>query len=158
MMMISDDLATTVERLAASQGRTDTLAKRFAAKVPTPGIGCWAWAGFIDKAGYGRLRRGGRAGFVDYAHRVAYELFKGPIDRGTEIDHLCRNRWCCNPDHLEAVTHQVNFLRGSHLSARTVTSGHCQRGHLLAANAYTYQKTGSRQCLACRAMRRRRKT
>lgn len=47
-----------------------------------------------------------------YAHRLSYELFVGPIPDGYELDHLCRNRGCVNPAHLEAVTHRVNVLRG----------------------------------------------
>jgi hypothetical protein len=70
--------------------------------------GCWCWRGVIDRWGYGRITIGGRVGF---AHRMSYEAFVGPIPDGLQIDHLCRNRACCNPEHLEPVTGLVNTRR-----------------------------------------------
>lgn len=93
---------------------TQTISERLWPKVsPQPG-GCWHWTGFLDKAGYGRIRsEGGRMGESLLAHRVTYELKYGDIPKGLELDHLCRNRRCVNPDHLEAVTHQENVARGA---------------------------------------------
>lgn len=81
---------------------------RFAAKFTVNDQGCWQWHGATVPQGYGKL---GMNGTVEYSHRVAYEWFVGPIGDGLEIDHLCQNRACCNPDHLEAVTHAVNMTR-----------------------------------------------
>lgn len=67
--------------------------------------GCWNWARKIHTAGYGMI--GNR-----YAHRIFHQRFKGPIPDGFDIDHLCRNHRCVNPDHLEAVPHQINNCRG----------------------------------------------
>ncbi len=67
--------------------------------------GCWGWAGRIDGAGYGRWSR-------HLAHRLSYEFHVGPIPEGLVIDHLCRNRSCVNPVHLEVVTQKVNVRRG----------------------------------------------
>lgn len=72
------------------------------------GDGCWEWVGTHAARGYGQLKV---AGVRRLAHRVVYELLKGPIPHGLELDHLCHNRNCVRPNHLEPVTHQENMLR-----------------------------------------------
>lgn len=74
-----------------------------------PVTGCWLWTRY-KSSGYGRLNVGG---VPKLAHRVSYELFRGPIQPGLVLDHLCRNRACVNPDHLRAVTLTVNALENS---------------------------------------------
>lgn len=70
---------------------------------------CWEWTGSLTQAGYGHMSVDGK---LDYTHRIVWELLVGPIPEGLVIDHLCRNRACCNPDHLEPVEQAVNVRRG----------------------------------------------
>lgn len=109
--------------------------------------GCVLWTAYVDREGYGRTNYRGRP--VE-AHRAAYECLVGPIDPRLELDHLCRNRRCVNPDHLEPVTHRENVLRGAAFSAANSRKTHCKRGHPFEpANTYTNPSTGSRECRAC---------
>jgi hypothetical protein len=73
--------------------------------------GCWEWNGSKNHQGYGRMG-GNEAGIPHRAHRIYYERAKGPIPHGLDLDHLCRNRGCVNPDHLEAVSRATNLRRG----------------------------------------------
>ena len=78
---------------------------------PVTESGCWLWTSTLNVKGYGQFN-GRRQGVSNAAHRAAYEIYRGPIPEGFEIDHLCRVRSCVNPNHLEAVTHAVNLQRG----------------------------------------------
>lgn len=121
-----------------------------------PETGCWNWQKATTKSGYGQCRLGAR---TEYTHRLAHAVFKGPIPHGLHIDHLCRNRRCCNPDHLEAVEQRVNNRRALGI-ADNGRSG-CRHGH--GVNARYYDKRGQLRCKDCdregwRRERERRRT
>ncbi|MFJ4777405.1 HNH endonuclease signature motif containing protein [Streptomyces sp. NPDC088762] len=79
-----------------------------------------------------------------YTHRIMYEQAKGPIPEGLQIDHLCRNRACANPEHLEAVTQKENILRGTGPSAQQARQTHCLNGHPFdEVNTYVYKASGN---------------
>lgn len=80
--------------------------------VVDPETGCWNFTGSVSKDGYGRRSFDGK---MTTAHRSVYEQLRGPIPDGLDLDHLCRNRRCVNPDHLEPVTRRVNVMRGKRM-------------------------------------------
>lgn len=116
--------------------------RRFYAEGP----GCWLWTGGVDRLGYGSLVVAHR---TVRAHRAVYEANAGAIPAGMELDHLCRNKLCVNPAHLEPVTHSENLRR--HYAS--VTS--CPHGHRYD-EANTYRDTsGKRRCRTCMRERQR---
>lgn len=115
---------------------------------------CWPWLSYRNRGGYGCWQP--RIGYKVMAHRHAYEDKVGPIPEGLVIDHLCRNRACCNPAHMEPVTIGENVMRGETLSAALARRTECPQGH-----AYTPENTkrnsgGHRECRECDKARKRR--
>lgn len=111
--------------------------------------GCWEYQGYKGKYGYGlytKLVNDKRP----LAHRFFYENHKGPIPDGLVLDHLCRNRGCVNPDHLEPVTMSVNVHRGLGPAAKNALKTQCKRGHSLSVENVYLTKTKGRQCRPCR--------
>lgn len=128
--------------------------------IPEPNSGCWLWIGATNELGYGILKQtqGRRRNLK--AHAVAFMLFKGPIANGLEPDHLCRNSFCVNPDHLELVTHRENCLRGTSPAALNAKKTHCIRGHeFTPENTWIEHRKNEpmprRHCRACRRERKR---
>lgn len=124
--------------------------------------GCWIWTAAKDRNGYGRVMRDRGIGGVAFAHRLVYELL---IDTpGPELDHLCRNRDCVNPQHLESVTHKENCKRGEvgkYQKIKWSKPRDCHRGHQMAgANLYIHYNTRlkriNRQCKKCKLENKRR--
>lgn len=132
----------------------EALSKRFWQKVDKNGPAeCWPW--IAGRGGtnqeYGMFYVGKRH---TTAHRVAYELLVGPVPDGLQLDHLCRNKICVNPSHLEPVTSKVNVLRGTGLTAINARKTHCSRGHFYdSGNTYVHQD--KRYCRECGRIRHR---
>lgn len=118
--------------------------ERLTEPMPT---GCLVWQGKRDKQGYGRMYAYGTNSYL--AHRFAYEQFIGPIPEGMQVDHLCRNQSCVNPEHLEAVTPLVNTHRSILARGLTIPVSHCVRGHAFDEANTRYNKRGDRACRAC---------
>jgi hypothetical protein len=118
--------------------------ERFWEKVSvTPS--CWNWMA-CKVYGYGRIKISGKQLL---AHRVSYEALKGKIPEGLQLDHLCKNRACVNPDHLEIVTQLENWERGLSPPRLNRDKTSCKRGHPLdVINTYV-SKDGTRYCRAC---------
>ena len=117
--------------------------------IPEPNTGCWLWTGTQDGRGYGTFSVCSK--YVR-AYRYSYIHERSEIPEGLEIDHLCRTPLCVNPDHLEAVTHRVNVLRGASPCARMAASATCLLGHPLSGQNLILKQNG-RCCRACRDRR-----
>lgn len=122
---------------------------RFLSKIEQRDNGCIEWLGGIAGEGYGYFYEGHARtshGKV-YAHRWSYEQFVGPIPDGLHLDHLCRNRRCVNPDHLEAVTPAENQRRATIIKQPKT---HCRNGHQYTAENTFVNTAGYRVCRICR--------
>lgn len=110
--------------------------------------GCWLWTGYIRKDGYGGTKVSQKHYMV---HRYMYELCFGKVPEGLVLDHLCRNRACCNPNHLEPVTSLENIRRGN--AGHNKFNTHCKQGHEWTKEntAIAYYAPGKpfRRCKAC---------
>ena len=112
---------------------------------------CWLWLASCGTHGYGQFKTKDRQS-MHAAHRWAYQNIIGPIPLGTELDHLCQNRPCVNPLHLEPVSHAENTRR-AHRQRTT-----CQRGHPLDGfRSAGKNRAGSRYCKTCNAEQQRRR-
>lgn len=140
----SSDLSR--EGLAVQATRYPTLTPdqiaRFWAKVDRTASGCWEWMAFRKPSGYGQYSAGKRR---LAAHRVAYILTVGHPPADLDLDHLCRNRGCVNPDHLEPVTRRENLRRGIGHGSET----HCPQDHPYTEDNIYRERDGSRKCRTC---------
>lgn len=114
--------------------------------IVDPVKGCFVWQRSKSKWGYGHVRYNGK---WMPAHRVSYEMAKGPIPDGLTIDHLCRNPACVKPEHLEAVTIKENTMRGTSPSAKNAVKTHCKNNHEFNEENTYFHKGQRRTCRAC---------
>jgi hypothetical protein len=146
-----------------------TLAELYARTLRMPRSGCLVWDGLLIHNGYGRISIGSKQAAelgvrrTVLVHRLAWEIANGPIPKGMQIDHLCRNRACINVDHLEVVTPSENVRRGdgpalssirmtAMVKARAAAVTHCPNGHeYTPENTYTHN--GCRTCRICQRIR-----
>jgi hypothetical protein len=113
-----------------------------------PDLGpCWIWTASL-RDGYGQISIGTRPQQMRSSHVVLYEITVGEVPAGCELDHLCRNRACCNPDHLDPVTHLENILRSPEaLAAINARKTACSQGHELSERVLGERQ--KRRCGVC---------
>jgi len=130
---------------------------RFWSKVDRSDVkGCWVWTGTLS-AGYGRffLHSASAGRSLPRAHRVAWWLTNGPMDASLVLDHLCRNKACVNPAHLEQVEQAANVHRGDGPTAQNARKTRCVHGHPFDAKNTKTNPNGGRVCRTCKRIRRR---
>lgn len=149
----ADHTTTPVHRAAIRERRVARFWSHAGSMRPGE---CWEWTGSRYPTGYGHSGTKFVPGGGGYAHRVAYLLTSGDIPARFQIDHLCRNRACVNPAHLEAVSARDNVMRSpGQPCAINANKTHCKYGHPFAGDNLTVDPKGHRRCRACSAARMR---
>lgn len=128
----------------------ERIVKRFKQRVGGDPDSCWEWPMSVGSHGYGQMgwQESGER-FMKLAHRIAWEIAHGPIPTDLTVDHLCRNRRCCNPSHLQLLTNEENGRMNGHYFKTE-----CIRGHAYTPDN-TYRDTKGRRCRTCQKAYRR---
>ena len=135
--------------------RISTL-ERLLQKISITENGCWEWQASLARGNYGVI---GHKRRTVYAHRFSYEHYKGRVPDGLQIDHLCKNPKCVNPEHLEAVTPSENTRRSDApriAAERHLAITHCPKGHPYDLINTRYYK-GKRFCKECNRLSKQRR-
>lgn len=147
---MADRIPPPIDGLHQIEGTSPTFAQRVFSKLHViHPAGCWWWTGAPDHLGYGRIGKGRRGRGMLPAHRAVYLLLVGPIPQGKELDHLCRNPPCCNPDHLQPVTRREHVHRSYSISAAHGKRDTCLKGHPKDGWTLTKKSGWIRYCKAC---------
>lgn len=149
---MKENIQEIIERYELKSGAHTSLKKgacimRFLSKVRVE-KGCWVWTGRLMHKGYGQFSPTSKKNVR--AHKFSYETFISKVPHGLCLDHLCRNRSCVNPEHLEPVTNREN-LRRSNIAPAEINSRktHCPKGHAYLGDNLRVRPNGSRDCRAC---------
>lgn len=151
-------MSKTTPILSVPNNYVDMIMHRLAARTVESDSGCWIWTGQLDESGYGKFKMRGRRSTG--SHRASWLVYRGDIPEGLVVDHLCRNRACVNPWHMDLVTVRVNTRRGE-MAGRVghAKDTHCKNGHPFSgANLYVYRERSGyvrRVCIECRRRRSR---
>jgi hypothetical protein len=126
------------------------ILKKFESKYVITAAGCWEWQGKLSKFGYGNFYIRGK---TFRAHRYSYSAFVEPVPSDLVVDHLCKNKCCVNPSHLESVTQYENIIRGNSVVVQYIGTDKCINGHVYTPDNTAMRKDTKfnvRKCLTCR--------
>ena len=156
--LTSKQLATFKRRAGLTDAIMATPGPADGGPPPPPRGDCHPWGGRLDRDGYPQFKvKRDRIETILTAHRLAYVIHRGrPVPAGLQLDHLCRNRSCVNPLHLQATTGRTNTLRGRTVAAMNAAKTHCVNGHELSGNNLARGQPG-RACRPCRGDRDRKR-